>query len=104
MGASVTRGGAAIPVTEIMTRDVLTVRPEDPAAAAVEIIVDHVITGVPVVDEQGRCVGIVSESDILSKRGATVADLMTRDVVSVDQNASLEDAAQELLARRIRRL
>jgi CBS domain-containing protein len=91
-------------VSEVMTVKVLTVKPDQPADAAVDIIVDHVITGVPVVDEDNRCIGIVSESDVLSKTGKTVSDVMTASVISVEENATLEEATEILLTRRIRRL
>jgi CBS domain-containing protein len=91
-------------VSEVMTRDVLTVRPTDPVEAAVNLIVDHRITGVPVVDDEGRCVGIVSESDVLSRRGRTVGEIMTTEVIAVEEDTSLAEAAETLLTRRIRRL
>lgn len=87
-----------------MTREVLTVTPDQPVDAAVSLIVEHRITGVPVVGEDRRCVGIVSESDVLGKRGRTIADIMTTDVVSVEEDVTLAEAAEILLTRRIRRL
>lgn len=91
-------------VSEVMTRGVLTVRPDQPVDDAVAVIVDQVITSVPVVDGDLRCVGIVSESDVLGRKGRVVADIMTRDVVTVDEDTPLEDAAEVFLTRRIRRL
>jgi len=91
-------------VSEVMTPNVLTVGPDQPADDAVAVIVDHVITSVPVVDGEHRCIGIVSESDILGKPGHTVGDIMTRDVVTVEESCSLDEAAEVFLTRRIRRL
>jgi CBS domain-containing protein len=91
-------------VSDVMTREVLTVAPEQPVDAAVSLIVEHRITGVPVVDGERRCVGIVSESDVLGKRGRTVGEIMTRDVIAVDEDVTLAEAAETLLTRRIRRL
>lgn len=87
-----------------MTRDVRTVRVEDAVEAAVDIIVEMRVTGVPVVDGAAHCVGVVTESDILGKRGATVGEIMTRDAVTVDEDVSLAEAAEIMLTRRIRRL
>ncbi|HEV7678247.1 MAG TPA: CBS domain-containing protein [Candidatus Dormibacteraeota bacterium] len=87
-----------------MTRDVRTVRAQDPVEAVVDIIVGMRVTGVPVVDDGQRCVGVVTESDILGKRGGTVAEIMTADAVTVDEAMSLAEAAEIMLTRRIRRL
>jgi len=95
---------AVTPVSDVMTRDVLTVTPEQPVESAVSLIVEHRITGLPVVDHDRRCVGIVSESDVLGKRGRTVAEIMTTDVIAVEEDLSLAEAAEIMLTRRIRRL
>jgi CBS domain-containing protein len=87
-----------------MTRDVRTVHVEDPVDAVVDIIVGMRITGVPVVDDAGRCIGVVTESDILGKRGGTAGEIMTADAVTVDEDVSLADATEIMLTRRIRRL
>ncbi|MFN2569423.1 MAG: CBS domain-containing protein [Candidatus Dormibacteria bacterium] len=91
-------------VSDVMTRDVLTVGPDQSVDDAVAVIVDNVITSVPVVDLEHHCVGIVSESDLLGKPGSAVRDIMTRDVVTVEERCSLDDAAEVFLTRRIRRL
>ncbi len=87
-----------------MTRDVRTVRVEDPVEAAVDIVVEMRVTGVPVVDDGDRCVGVVTESDILGKRGTTCGDIMTADAVTVEETVPLAEAAEIMLTRRIRRL
>jgi CBS domain-containing protein len=48
-----------------MTRDVVTVRPEAPAADAALIMLDHKISSVLVVDETGNLVGVVTQTDYL---------------------------------------
>ena len=87
-----------------MTRDVRALHADDPVDAAVDIIVGMRITGVPVVDGDNRCVGVVTESDILGKRGSTAGEIMTRDAVTVEEDVSLAEAAEIMLTRRIRRL
>ena len=54
-------------VQEIMTKDVLTVRPETTVREVAEILVSHKISGLPVVDNAGKLVGIISEGDLMSK-------------------------------------
>jgi CBS domain-containing protein len=87
-----------------MTRDVKALHADDPVDAAVDIIVAMRVTGVPVVDGDNRCVGVVTESDILGKRGTTAGEIMTRDAVTVEEDVSLAEAAEIMLTRRIRRL
>ena len=52
-------------VADIMERDPVTVRPEDTVETVVRLLQEHELQGVPVVNEGGRCVGIVTESDLV---------------------------------------
>ena len=52
-------------VAEIMTRDVWTVRPDVRASTAAETLLDHKYGCLPVVDDAGKLVGIVTERDFL---------------------------------------
>ena len=54
-------------VQEIMTKDVLTVRPQTTVREVAELLVSHKISGLPVVDDAGKLVGIISEGDLMSK-------------------------------------
>jgi CBS domain-containing protein len=54
-------------VRDIMTSDVVTVRPETSLKDVATILTERRISGVPVVDEGGKVVGVVSEGDILFK-------------------------------------
>ena len=95
---------ASISVADVMISDVLVVHPGTTVDDAVRLIVDHRITGVPVVDDDHRILGIVAESDILGKRGQNVEDVMTRDVITTTEATTLDSAAEIMLTRRIRRL
>jgi CBS domain-containing protein len=64
----------------------------------------HRISGMPVVDDQGLILGVVSEADIISKRGATVADIMTSPVISVTEETPALDVAALLTEERIKRV
>lgn len=57
---------ADIAVANIMTRDVITVDPTTEVTAVARLMVEHAISGIPVV-ENGRVVGIVTERDIVSQ-------------------------------------
>lgn len=56
-------------VSELMTREVVTVHPEMPLREAAALLADRRISGAPVVDETGRVVGVLSEADIVAKAG-----------------------------------
>ena len=50
---------------EIMTQPVITVRPETPVHDVARLLLDHGITGVPVVTAGGRLAGIITEADLI---------------------------------------
>src|SRR4051794_41575333 len=52
-------------VRDIMEVDVPAVYPEDPIEKVVHVLRDHELPGVPVINEGGRCVGIITESDLI---------------------------------------
>jgi CBS domain-containing protein len=55
---------AQLTVEKIMTRKVLTITPDDSVIAAAQTMLDHKVSGLPVVDTAGKLVGIITESDI----------------------------------------
>jgi CBS domain-containing protein len=52
---------------EIMTRDVVAARPETPTREVAQLLVDNGISAVPVVDDRGAPIGMVSEGDLLGR-------------------------------------
>ena len=52
-------------VTDAMTRDPIVVRPETPLNEAIQTLAERRISGLPVVDDQGQLVGIISETDLM---------------------------------------
>jgi CBS domain-containing protein len=54
-------------VKEIMTVDVITVQPDTPVTDVARIFREHAISGVPVVDDKGAVVGIVTEVDLIAR-------------------------------------
>jgi CBS domain-containing protein len=52
-------------VADVMTPDPLSVQPQTPLKEAIQLIVEHRISGLPVVDEAGKLVGIISETDLV---------------------------------------
>jgi acetoin utilization protein AcuB len=92
-------------VAEVMNRRVVTVAPDATVAEARRLLDERRIRHVPVV-ARGRVVGLVSDRDVRSAaRGdperTRVADIMTRDVLTVSPAARVEEAARLMLAHRI---
>lgn len=54
---------------DIMTREVLVVKAEDKVEKAARILLENKISGIPVVDEEDRVIGIISEKDLIIKAG-----------------------------------
>jgi len=89
---------------DIMSRDLVTVLPAATFRELVELLARHRISGVPVVEEGGRLVGVATEADVLARSGATVADIMTRQVLTVTEDTPIEDIGRLLARERIRRV
>ncbi|MBF2035003.1 MAG: CBS domain-containing protein [Leptolyngbyaceae cyanobacterium T60_A2020_046] len=52
-------------VADVMTRDPITIHPEASLQDAIHLLAEHRISGLPVVDDAGELVGILSESDLM---------------------------------------
>lgn len=89
---------------DIMTHEVITIKPDASVRDAARQLADYHISGMPVVDGQGRMVGIITEADLISKDGKTVADLMSERVVSVDEDTMVDEIAQILTSNRFKRV
>ena len=119
--------------SDVMTRNVISVRPDATIAEAVELMLERGISGLLVVDESGTLAGIVTEGDLLRRdelgtqrrrswwlrllaspgrqaadftrtHGRKVADVMTHDVLSVDVKAPLEDIVAMMEEHRVKRV
>jgi len=105
---------------EIMTTPVVTVTPDHSAREAIALLAEHEFTSLPVVDDDGDVIGIVSEIDLLRARmphdprahalpqrdagdpPRTVGDVMSDVVVCLSENADAADLAEVLVDNRIR--
>lgn len=67
---------------DVLSRPVVTTRPETPLREAAALLTAHGFAALPVIDEEGRVVGMLSESDALAA-GAEVRDVTVRAVMSV---------------------
>jgi CBS-domain-containing membrane protein len=89
---------------DIMSAQAITVPPEATRTQVADKLTRHRISGVPVVDQAGRVLGLVSEHDLLAKSGDDATELMTTSVISVSVDSLLEDVRHLLFDRRIRRV
>lgn len=99
--------------SDIMTRKVITIHSEASAQEAAQLLDQFRISGLPVVDTQGDLIGIITEADIISKvnryglldqSGLRVADIMSRNVTTVDEDTPVGDIATLLTERKIKRV
>jgi CBS domain-containing protein len=93
-----------VKVKDIMSRPVVHVHAETPTADVAETLSQHRISAVPITDDSGAVIGLVSEYDLLAKNGQVARDLMTPGVISVSEDADVEDVRFLLIERRIKRV
>lgn len=123
-------------VKEIMTKDVITVSEEFNVENCARLLSENNISGLPVVDEDGKVAGMVTEGDLIRRAadlkgpsyleilggiiyfdtpkevldnlrksmGRLVRDVMTRDVETVNENKTVEEAATVLVEKKLKRL
>jgi len=118
---------------DVMTSPVVSVGPETTVKEIAKLLIERRVSGVPVLDQGERVVGIVSEGDLIRRvegtderhrswwlrlfsdattdateyvktHGRRAADVMTRDVVTVGEDMPLHEIAALLEARRIKRV
>lgn len=83
--------------------DVITISPEETLDYVLFLMEKHDIDGLPVIKD-GRVVGIVSKKDIATKEGQKVSDIMTEEVITVEEEISVEEAMKIMVENRIDRL
>ncbi len=119
--------------SDVMVRDVITVRPETDRAEAVKLLAEHDVSALPVIDGENNLVGILSEADLIHRveigtekhralwleavtgaatlaaefakeHGEKVGEIMTPEVVSVAEDTPLSEIAALLERKRIKRV
>lgn len=95
---------------DIMTKHVVTIRPAESVRTAVERLIAEQISGLPVVDEAGRMVGIVTEFALLataydeSVGSDPISRHMTTEVFTVDADDPIRKIADLFIVHRVRRV
>jgi CBS domain-containing protein len=126
-------GEAAMQARDVMTAKVVTVRPDTPVTEIAKLMIDNRISGLPVVENSGRLVGIVTDGDLyrrselgtdrrrhswleifgldteaandyIEAHGRTARDVMTTDVIAVAPATSLRQIADLFETKQIRRV
>ena len=94
-------------VKDIMTTHVVAVRPDASCREMAALLRAHRVSGVPVVDAEGIVVGVVSETDLLTRRATTectAADLMTCPAVTTSPDELVSHVARLMSRRKLRRV
>jgi CBS domain-containing protein len=119
--------------TDVMVRDVVTVRPDTDLAEAVKLLAEHDVSALPVIDAENNLVGILSEADLIHRveigtekrrpwwleavtgastlaaefaksHGEKVGEIMIPEVISVVEDTQLSEIAALLERKRIKRV
>ena len=119
--------------SDVMTRKIVSVRPDAAIAEAIRLMLDNRISGLPVIDAAGRLVGVLTEGDLLRRgetgterqrprwleilmgpgrlageyvrtHGRRVSDIMTRNPVSVTPDTPLKEIVELMERHRIKRV
>jgi CBS domain-containing protein len=113
-------------VADVMTRDVVVVGPDEDFKSCARLLHVHEISALPVVDHEGRLIGIGSEADLLAKErdrdakppllgihwdeddgrpaGRTAGDLMTHPAISISPDASIPRAVRLMYREAVKHL
>ncbi|MEX0802039.1 MAG: CBS domain-containing protein [Candidatus Binatia bacterium] len=89
---------------DIMTRDVITVGPTITIKNLAMILIKNQISGAPVAGKNGKIIGVVSEADIVAKKGKDVRTIMSTNIISVTEETPVEEIAKLMTTHRIKRL
>lgn len=96
--------------SELMQRNLITVHADTALGEAVNLLIRHRISGLPVVDDAGELQGILTEKDVLrllyedAGRFTTARDLMTREVRAFQADDDLAQVCDCLMANHFRRV
>ncbi|ARU89533.1 CBS domain-containing protein [Pseudomonas sp. M30-35] len=103
----------SIKARDYMTTHLVTFRAETDLFTAINRLLEHRISGAPVVDSQGRLIGLISEGDCLRATlsgayyesiGGTVGDYMSRNIESISPEASVIEVSERFLQGKLGRL
>jgi CBS domain-containing protein len=120
-------------VSDVMTKQVISISPETSVFIAIRLMLQHHISGLPVIDNHAKLVGILSEGDFLRRgeieterkrsvwldallgpadgaadyvhsHGLAVEEVMTRNPITVAENTTLDEVVRLMEDRNVKRL
>jgi len=105
---------SAFKVSDFMTKQLVTFRPEQKIEEVIQILIKFKISGGPVINDRHELVGIISEGDCLKQISESryynmpmeqhiVENRMAKNVETIDGNMNVFDAANKFLESKIRR-
>jgi CBS domain-containing protein len=89
---------------DIMTRDIITVNPTMTIKSLAMTLIKNQISGAPVAGKNGKIVGVVSEADIVAKKGKDVKAIMSKKIISVGEDTAVEEIARLMTTQKIQRV
>jgi CBS domain-containing protein len=89
---------------DIMTRDIVTVSPTMTVKSLAITLIKNQISGAPVAGKNGKIVGVVSEADIVAKKGKDVKSIMSKKIISVGEDTAVEEIARLMTTQKIKRV
>ena len=99
-------------IKEFMAKQLITFQSDTPIEAAMESFLENKISGAPVLDNQGKLVGVLSEKDCMrtlfessyyNNLGGFVKEYMSTDLKTINIHDTLSNVADEFIKSRFRR-
>lgn len=96
-------------IREVMTNEIYTCRVNDTVETAAELMKEHNIGVLPVLDENGSPAGMLTDRDIVIRgvaehKNQTVDQVMTHELIHVTPETAAEHAADLMASAQVRRL
>lgn len=93
-----------IKAKDIMTKDVITIKPDVGIEELAKILVEHKISGVPVVNDNGELVGIVTENDLISRNKRLHIPTFIRlfdAFIMLERPSKMEEEIKRMMASKV---
>jgi CBS domain-containing protein len=104
------RGLHMLTASAVMTKDLVTIRPDATIKEAIDLLISKQISGLPVVGDDQRMVGVITEFALLAMvydekvQNHPVSQHMTREVITVEADDPINRIADLCIVHRVRRL